>query len=124
MSKIDVQEIKIDGKVYVPKDSIRQPADTLDGMPFVIVRSYDAGVYFGYLQEEKKGQVVLRNARNVYYWSGAATLLQMANEGVKNPGDCKFTQIVDEIKLNRVCAVIKCTKVAQDNLSGVAVWEN
>lgn len=122
MSKTNIDEVEINGVKYVRKDMVSEVAETLDGMPFVIVRSYDAGVYFGYLQEENGDQVILRNARNVWYWDGANTLLQMANDGVKSPENCKFTQAVTEIKLNRVCAVIKCTKKAQDNLSGVAVW--
>lgn len=115
--------IVVDGIEYVPKSEVAVPATDLDGMKFVLVRTYSAGVYFGWLKQEDKDEVLLVNARNVWYWSGASSLLQMANDGVKNPDDCKFTQTVAEIKLKGVIAILPCTKIAQDNLCRVKVWE-
>ena len=112
----------IDGIEYVPRSEAKTIAESVDGMPFTIVRTYSAGVYFGYLKEEKGDECILVNARNVWYWSGAASLLQMANEGVSKPDECKFTQEVAEIKLKGVIAILKCTKEAQDNLSSVKIW--
>jgi len=122
--KEKTQSVMIGGIEYVPKGEVKTVAESLDGMPFVIVRTYSAGVYFGYLKEEKKDECILANARNVWYWSGAASLLQMANEGVNKPNDCKLTQEVAEIKLKGVIAILKCTKEAQDNLSSVKIWSN
>ena len=118
--------ITIDGVDYVKADSVKTntKAQDLDGMPFVLVRTYSAGVYFGYLKEEKGDECILVNTRNVWYWSGAASLLQMANDGVKNPNDCKFTQEVSQIKLKGVIAILECTDEAKDNLSSVNIWEN
>lgn len=43
-------EMEINGVVYVPKDSIKSinMADNLEGMLFVLIRTYSAGVHFGY----------------------------------------------------------------------------
>jgi len=120
--KDKTQSVMIDGIEYVPRSEAKTIAESVDGMPFTIVRTYSAGVYFGYLKEEKGDECILVNARNVWYWSGAASLLQMANEGVSKPDECKFTQEVAEIKLKGVIAILKCTKEAQDNLSSVKIW--
>lgn len=89
----------------------------------VLVRACEAGVYFGTLKEKNSNEVELINARNIWYWSGAASLLQMANEGVKNPHECKFSQTVESITILNVCAIIPCTDDAVKNLESVSVWQ-
>ena len=125
MAKTEVTtSVTINGAVYVPQSEVSKKSVDLDGMRFVIVRTYSAGVYFGWLKEEEKDEVILVNARNAWYWSGASSLMQMANDGVKNKSDCKFTQVVEQIKLKGVIAILDCTKVAQDNLTSVNTWES
>ena len=50
-----VKTIRIDDVEYVRADSIKTdaPAETLDGKPFVIVRSYGAGVFAGYFRSKE-----------------------------------------------------------------------
>jgi hypothetical protein len=57
MSKVNVEEIVIDGTTYVPKNS-RKEAEKLDGMDYVIIRGDRSGVFAGYL-ESKKGKLKL-----------------------------------------------------------------
>ena len=57
--KMEVQEIVVDGMTYVPKRSINQPAEKRDGMPYVLIRTYSAGVHCGYLKERKGKEVTL-----------------------------------------------------------------
>lgn len=95
---------------------------------FVIIRTYSAGVWFGFLKEydRKNNFAILQNARKIYYWSGAASLSQMATEGVKNPNSCKFTiTITDEdgIGLPQVIEVLPCTEVAVLNIKAVKEWK-
>lgn len=59
-------------------------------MKYVIVRTYSAGVFAGELESRTGQEVVLRNARRIWYWSGAASLSQLAMEGTKDPANCKF----------------------------------
>lgn len=47
-----MKTIIIDGKEYVEK-SENTPAQTLDGLKYVIVRTYSAGVFAGYLESRK-----------------------------------------------------------------------
>jgi hypothetical protein len=65
----------------------------------VIVRTYSAGVFAGVLKSRKGREVVLTNARRLYYWSGAASLSQLAVDGTSNPANCKFPVAVPEVML-------------------------
>src|SRR5690554_4994985 len=89
---------------------------------YVIVRSYSAGVFAGYLVSEQGQEVVLRNARRLWYWSGAASLSQLAMEGVKKPMECKFPCEVDEVKIKEAIEILKCREEARLSIAAVPVW--
>lgn len=125
-TKVKVDELTIEGVVYVPKDSIAKMAESVDGLKPVLIRSYAAGVHFGLLKKEEftpSGKVVvLVKTRRVWYWDGAASLSQMAEEGVKKPGNCKFSVEVSEIEIVNVIETIALTEKAYENLKSVQVW--
>lgn len=85
----------------------------------VIVRSYDAGVYFGTLEEVDGETVSISNVRNIWRWEGASCLSQIANDGIKGG---RVSPVVESMILNRVCQIIPCTDVAIENLEGHGVW--
>lgn len=91
----------------------------------VIIRSYRAGVFFGELTDyDMKNSIVeLHNARRLWYWDGAASISQIAQEGVKLPKNCKFTVTVDQIQITQVIEVIPCTDQAIKNINEVPVWK-
>ena len=41
-------------------------------LPYVMVRTYSAGVFAGELVSRKGQEVILKNARRIWYWAGAA----------------------------------------------------
>lgn len=92
----------------------------------VIIRSDRAGVFFGTLAEAEpcgdKYTVQLTQCRRLWYWSGAASLSQMAAEGVKKPNRCKFSMTVDSLVIMGVIEVLPCTKTAIANLKDVPTW--
>ena len=63
----------------------------MENKNYVIVRGDHSGVFFGELKERSGQEVELRNARKLWFWDGAAAVEQIAKDGVKNPGACKFT---------------------------------
>lgn len=113
-------EITVNGIQYVPKDSM-QPA-LKDGKECVIIRTYSAGVHFGYLKSKDGKEVELINSRRVYYWDGAASLSQMAVDGVSKPENCKFSVVVESITLTEAIEIIPVTKKAEANLFNVQQW--
>jgi len=93
---------------------------------FHIIRTYSAGVWFGNIKQLNENSVILVNARRLWYWSGAASLSQLAVEGTKRPNDCKFTvTIVDKegVYLPQIIEVLPCTTEAVENIKSVREWK-
>ena len=117
-----VQTIKIDDVEYVRADAVQEKAVSLGGLEYVIVRTYSAGVFAGYLQDKDGKEVTLLKARRLWYWSGACSLSQLAMEGVKTPANCKFPIEMDRITLTEAIEIITATKKSQDSIAGVPIW--
>lgn len=65
----------------------------------------------------------LTSCRRLWYWDGAASLSQLAAEGVKRPDNCKFTVTVDSIVVLNVIEIIPTTAEAQKSIEDVKVWK-
>ena len=90
---------------------------------YVIVRTYSAGVFAGELESKKGQEVVLRNARRIWYWSGAASLSQLAMEGTKDPFNCKFPCPVDRVELLQTIEILDTTAVAEKSIKETPIWK-
>lgn len=91
---------------------------------YYIVRTYSAGVFVGYITKKNGKEVEMTDARRIWYWSGAASLSQLAMEGVKNPEDCKFPCAVEKVLLTEVIEIIECTEEAKKNIDDVPIWKS
>lgn len=89
---------------------------------YCIVRTYSAGVHAGTLASRDGKEAVLTNARRIWYWDGAASLSQLAAEGVSNPGNCKFSIPVSEILLTEAIEIIPATEAAIASIAAVPEW--
>lgn len=89
----------------------------------VIIRAKEAGVFFGEILKRDGDEVTLYNARRIWYWEGAASLSQLAIEGVKKPKNCKFTVYVPEITILGVIEIIPCSPEAITSIEGVPIWK-
>lgn len=89
----------------------------------VLVRTYSAGVHVGTLQSRDGKEVVLTNARRIWYWDGAASLSQLAIDGTSKPEKCKFPEAVAEILLTEAIEIIPITDKARESIAGVKVWK-
>lgn len=119
-------KIIINGVNYIREDSIPIAPTAADGN-MCIIRTVSAGVFFGQkvsgLEKLEKGIVDLKNARRLWYWSGAASLSQLAVDGTNKPNDCKFPVAVAEISLTNVIEVILCTEQSIKSLNSVKIWK-
>ena len=122
-----INNITVNGIEYVEKCSVSMPAKKLDDMEYKIVRSESAGVFAGYVAErsvtEAGVSVVMLKARRLWFWSGAASLSQLAMEGVKKPDECKFPCEVYRVEVFGVIEILDVTRVAQDSIASVPVWK-
>lgn len=89
---------------------------------YCIVRAYSAGVFAGTLVEMDGKEAVLTGARRIYYWEGAASLSQLAEEGTSKPDACRFPCEVGEVLLTEVIEIIPMTDAAIASLTEVAIW--
>ena len=119
------KSITVDGIVYVPEDSVKSsaPAISTDGLQYVIARTYSAGVFAGYLKERNGQEVTLLNARRLWYWAGAASLSQLAEEGVSKPKECKFPQEVANVQLLQTIEILQVTEKARESIGEVKEWK-
>lgn len=89
---------------------------------YVIVRTLSAGVFAGNLVSRKGQEVVVKNVRRLWYWKGAASLSQVANDGVKYPNECKFPAPVSRIELTQAVEILDVTPTARKIIESVPVW--
>jgi hypothetical protein len=119
----DVKEITINNVSYIPKDSNVIMASKVNGLKYVICRTYSAGVFAGYLESRNGQEVVMRNARRIWYWDGAASLSQLAMEGSSKPQSCKFPAPVDRVELLQAIEILDVTEKAKKQLENIVIWK-
>lgn len=90
---------------------------------YVIVRTYTAGVFAGNMESRNGQEVVLTNARRIWYWSGAASLSQLAMEGTSNPSGCKFPCEVNRVELLQAIEILDVTLKAEKSIKEVPIWK-
>ena len=88
-----------------------------------MVRTYSAGVFLGTLKSREGKEVVLTDARRMWYWDGAASLSQLATEGTSKPKTCKFPVAVSEVLLTEAIEIIPATEAAIASIAAVKVWK-
>ena len=124
---INTESVFIGGVEYAPISSSTPPQMArVEGLPYVIIRTRDAGVHAGFLKKKESSlagiEVELVNARRIWYWEGAFTLSTLATEGTSKPESCKFPCEVDTIELVAI-EIIPCTEKAMQSIRGVKVWQ-
>ena len=91
--------------------------------PYKIVRTYSAGVFLAIVESRNGQEAVLRDARRLWYWDGAASLSQLAMEGTVTPENCKFPIAVDRVEVLQVIEIIDVTPKAKTSIDGVKIWK-
>lgn len=86
----------------------------------VLIRANGAGVYFGTLEKMEGDQVKVANVRNIWRWTGASCLSQIANEGVTGN---KIGPVVSSMVINNVLQIIPLTDAAISNLENQPEWK-
>lgn len=65
----------------------------------------------------------MANVRQIWYWDGAAALMQLATEGTKMPRNCMFTVEVDSLLVLEAIEIIPCTEQAIESIESVEAWK-
>lgn len=96
--------------------------DSLLVNQYVIVRTYSAGVFAGTLITKEGSEVELKDARRIWYWEGAASLSELAEEGTYKPDQCKFPTEVKQVILLNVIEILKVSDKARQSIADVPIW--
>ena len=109
-------KITVDGIEY-------RKVEPVDEFPYVIVRTYSAGVFAGYLKERNGKEATILNARRLWYWDGAASLSQLAESGTSKPDKCKFPEPVSSITVTEAVEILNVTAEGKASIEGVKIWK-
>ena len=121
--EVNMETITVNGEEYVKKSSVKENKYlVVDGLEYCIVRSARAGVFAGYVVSRNGMEVILKKARRIWYWSGAASLSQLANEGTKKPSECKFPAEVPYVVLTESIEILPVSENAKKSIDGVKEW--
>ena len=90
---------------------------------YVIVRTHSAGVFAGIFVSRKGQEVVLADVTRIWYWSGAASLSQLAVEGTKDPANCKFSVVVPREELLQAIEILDVSPAAKQSILAVKPWK-
>jgi len=110
-----METITINGQIYLKQSN--------EGKRYVIVRTHSAGVFAGFLESRKDREVVLSDARRIWYWEGAASLSQLAVDGTSKPDKCKFPVAVPQVELLEAIEILDVTDKAKASIESVPVWK-
>ena len=111
---MNAEKIVVDGVAYVRETPVTN---------YVIVRTRSAGVFAGEIVSKSGMEVEMKNARRLWYWSGAASLSQLALDGVSKPNQCKFPEALPLVTLTEVIEIISCSEKASASIAGVPIWK-
>ena len=119
------KSVNINGEEYIRAD-LAQKATEKDGKPFVIIRSYGAGVFAGYLQKRTAdgGQVsvIMDGCIRMHRWTGCS-LSQVANDGIAGSGENRFAMPTENHEINNVIEILSCKEKARIAIQGVKTWK-
>ena len=117
-----IQELTIEGVTYVPKDSAMNAAQSVEGMPFVLIRGYGSGVQYGYLKSRNGCEVVLINSRRIWSWNKATETIQIACEGI-DAANSKVTMAIPEKIITDAIEILTITEQGAKNLQSQPIWK-
>lgn len=89
---------------------------------YVIIRTFSAGVWAGFLKEKVKNEVYLTEARRLYYWSNieGISLSGITLNGLKKETS-KICAPVPMVWLEAI-EIIPCSKLAQQSIINQPIY--
>ena len=92
---------------------------TKKAAPYVLVRTYSAGVHVGTLVSADGERVVLRDASRVWRWRGANTLHELSLRG---PSRTEYTRISERVAEITLTEAIEIIPIAAARSTFAPVW--
>jgi hypothetical protein len=90
---------------------------------FYLIRSYSGGVWFGNIKSLDRDVCILINARNIWSWSGASCLAQIAQEGISSGRVSAMIDDPEGVYITQVCNVLPMTEKSVEKLQSIPEWK-
>jgi hypothetical protein len=90
---------------------------------FYLIRSYSGGVWYGNIKSLERDVCILKNARNIWNWTGASCLVQIAQEGIASG---KVSAAIDDpegVYITQVCNILPMTGLSVEKLNAIPAWK-
>lgn len=112
------ETITINNVEYVRADSVvKKATPNAEGLRYAIVRSRDQGVICGFIESIEGQTVVVINARQMSRWSSRFVLLDVAEHGLTERWERKFScEMSEPLVMTEACGILYCTDIAKDSL--------
>jgi len=108
-----MKEIIIDNVTYVEKE----PSQSTHDLEYAIVRSRNQGVVCGYIKNICGQEVTVLQARQIYRFDCAFILPDLAEKGIRNPEDNKFSCAMSKpLVMLEACGVLYCSDKGKHDL--------
>lgn len=116
--------LTVNGLEYVLKSSVNEntKAESKDGLEYKMFRGDRSGVFVGYLKSLNGKEAIVLECRRIWYWTGAASISQLAVDGTNNPTHCKFPEAVSKMQLTDVIEVLDVSSKAKASIESVKIW--
>ena len=85
---------------------------------YAIIRTYSAGVWFGKVLIKKENEIILGEARRLYYWktlNKGISLSEVSLHGLHE--DSKICEALEKVWLQPI-EIIPCSNTAKENIKG------
>ena len=86
---------------------------------YSIVRLGGGNVFAGNVVCRNENEVVMKNVRQLWFWDGAVNLCGLADHGVRDPENCKFSHPVPQAKLTELIGIYPATEHATKSIMAV-----
>lgn len=87
---------------------------------YCVIRTYSAGVHVGTVESANGTEVVLKDSRRIYNWTGAFTLSELSQNGITGG---KIAVSLPLLALTEAVEIIPCSETAEKQLKEFKAYE-
>lgn len=89
---------------------------------YYLVRGVNSGVFFGEIAKRKGEEVIMTNARNIWRWEGANSLMDIANGAAIDNDYTHITPACMQLELTDICELIPIPEEVYNKLNKIKSW--
>lgn len=88
---------------------------------YCLVKGSDSGVFAGTIKQRDGQEVLMTDARKLWYYDGVYALSQLAEEGTLLRNNRRFSVPIPEVLILDAVEILSCSKIAEESIKAVPV---